>query len=68
MAIGSGLAASVGLKKETTWATRVAPDLFYEFDGEGGVRNQKFLESRSLRSGRFFQSSSRRSPAFAFSS
>lgn len=62
MAIGSGLAGQVGLKKETTYGTRVAPDLFYEFESEGGIRNQKFLVSRQIRSGRTFQSSSRRVP------
>ncbi len=60
MPIGSGIAAQIALKKETTYGTRVAPDLFYEFESEGGVRNQKFLASRQLRSGRTFQSSSRR--------
>lgn len=60
MSIGSGLAASVGLKKETTWGTRVAPDVFFEFISEGSVRNQRYLESRQLRAGRFFQSGPRR--------
>jgi hypothetical protein len=60
MAIGSGLAAQVGLKKETTYGTRAVSDLFYEFSSEGGVRNQRYLESRMLRSGRFFQSAPRR--------
>lgn len=60
MAIGSGLSAQLGLKKETTYATRVVPTAFYEFESEGGARQQKYLESRQLRSGRFFQSGSRR--------
>lgn len=60
MAIGSGLASQVGFKKETVYGTRVAPTSFYEFRSEGGVRNQKYLESRQLRSGRFTQSASRR--------
>jgi Phage tail tube protein len=60
MAIGSGLAASTGMKKETTWGTRVVPDLFFEFASEGGIRNQRYLESRQLRAGRFFQSGARR--------
>ncbi len=60
MPIGSGLAAQIALKKETTYGTRAVPDLFYEFESEGGVRNQKFLASRQLRSGRTFQSSTRR--------
>lgn len=60
MPIGSGLAAQIALKKETTYGTRAVPDLFFEFESEGGVRNQKFLASRQLRSGRTFQSASRR--------
>lgn len=60
MAIGSGLSAQIGLKKETTYGTRAVPDLFYEFESEGGVRQQKYLESNMLRAGRFFQSGSRR--------
>lgn len=60
MATGSGLSGSVGIKKETTYGTRVAPDLFFEFATEGGVRNQRYLESRMIRSGRFFQSAPRR--------
>jgi hypothetical protein len=60
MAIGSGLAASVGIKKETTWGTRAVPDVFFEFISEGSVRNQRYLESRQLRAGRFFQSGPRR--------
>jgi len=62
MAIGSGLSAQVAMKKETTYGTRVVPDLFYEFESEGGIRNQKFLVSRQLRAGRTFQSSTRRVP------
>lgn len=58
--IGSGLGAQIGLKKETTYGTRVAADKFFEFASEGGVRNQHYLESRMLRSGRFFQSAPRR--------
>lgn len=60
MAIGSGLASQVALKKETTYGTRVVPDKWFEFESEGGVRQQKYLESNMLRAGRFFQSSPRR--------
>ena len=61
MSIGSGLAAQIGLKKEAVaYGTRAVPDIFYEFESETGVRNQKFLASRQLRSGRAFQSSARR--------
>ncbi len=60
MPIGAGLAAQLMLKKESVYGTRVVPDLAYEFESEGGVRNQKFLASRQLRSGRTFQSSARR--------
>jgi hypothetical protein len=47
-------------KKETTYGTRVVPTTGYEFESEGGVRQQKYLESRQLRAGRFFQSGTRR--------
>lgn len=57
---GSGISAQVGGKKETTYGTRVVPDKFYEFEAEGGQRQQKYLESRQLRAGRFFQSGTRR--------
>jgi len=60
MAIGAGISGQVGIKKEVTYGTRVAPDQFYEFESEGGIRNQKYLESRQIRSGRTFQSASRR--------
>lgn len=60
MPIGSGLSGQVGMKKETTYGTRVVSDLFFEFESEGGVRNQKYLESRQIRSQRFFQSGPRR--------
>jgi hypothetical protein len=60
MATGSGIAAQVMLKKESTYGTRVVPTVAYEFESEGGVRNQKYLESRMLRAGRFFQSGTRR--------
>lgn len=60
MAIGSGLARQIGGKKETTYGTRVAPTAFFEFEAEGGIRNQKYLESNMGRAGRFTQSASRR--------
>ena len=60
MALGSGLASQVGFKKETVYGTRAVPTSFFEFRSEGGQRQQKYLESRQLRSGRFTQSSSRR--------
>lgn len=60
MPIGSGLATQLGGKKETTYGTRVVPDKFYEYLTEGFARQQNYLESRQLRAGRFFQSSSRR--------
>ncbi len=61
MALGSGLAGQVGMKKETVaYGTRAVPDLFFEFESEGGIRNQKSLSSRAIRSGRTFQSSARR--------
>ena len=60
MATGSGISAQVMAKKETTYGTRVVPTLGYEFMAEGGVRQQKYLESKQLRAGRFFQSGPRR--------
>jgi Phage tail tube protein len=60
MPIGSGLASQVGMKKETTYGTRAVPTEFYEFVSEGGTRNIRYLESRQLRAGRFFQSGPRR--------
>ncbi len=60
MATGSGISGVVGGAKETTYGTRAVPTKFFEFRAEGGVRNQKYLESRQIRSGRFTQSASRR--------
>lgn len=61
MAIGSGLSSQVGVKKETVaYGTRAVPTQFWEFESEGGVRQQKYLESHQLRAGRFFQSAPRR--------
>jgi hypothetical protein len=60
MAIGSGLAAQVGVAKETVYGTRVAPTDFFEFLTEGFRREQNYLESRQLRAGRTYQSGSRR--------
>lgn len=58
--IGSGLAAQLGGSKETAFGTRAVPTRFYEFVSEGGMRQQKYLESRMLRAGRFYQSAPRR--------
>ncbi len=60
MAIGSGLAAQVGGKKESAYGTRVVPDQFWELESEGFQLQKKFLESKQLRAGRSFQSGSRR--------
>lgn len=57
---GSGISAQVGVKKETTYGTRVVPTQFWEFRTEAGQRQQKYLESKQLRAGRSFQSSTRR--------
>jgi hypothetical protein len=59
MAIGSGLAAQLGFKKETTYGTRAVPDAFYEFNTESLQLTRNRLMSRGLRAGRTFQSSSR---------
>jgi hypothetical protein len=59
VAIGSGLAAQLAFKKETTYGTRVAPDAFYEFNSESLQLERTKIMSRGLRAGRTFQSSSR---------
>lgn len=59
MALGSGLATQWAIKKESVYGTRAVPDLFFEYMTESGQRQQKYLESRQLRSGRSFQSSPR---------
>lgn len=58
--VGAGISAQLAVKKESVYGTRVVPDQWFEFDSEGGIRNQKFLVSRALRAGRTFQSSARR--------
>ena len=60
MALGSGLSSQWAIKKESVYGTRVVPDLFFEFLSEGGVRQQNYLQSQQLRSGRSFQSGPRR--------
>jgi hypothetical protein len=60
MAIGSGLASQIGIKKETTYGTRVAPTAFYEYESEGVKFTRNRIASRGLRAGRTFQSSTRR--------
>lgn len=60
MALGSGLASQIGVKKETTWGTRVAPTSFYEYESEGIKHNRNRIVSRGLRAGRTFQNSGRR--------
>ena len=59
MAIGSGLAAQLGFKKETTYGTRAVPDSFYEFNSETLQLERNRIMSRGLRAGRTFQSSTR---------
>lgn len=59
MATGSGLSAQLGVKKETTYGTRVAPDHFYEFNSETLQVSRNRILSQGLRAGRNFQSSTR---------
>lgn len=60
MAIGSGLSAQLGGKKETTYGTPVTVDQFWEFGSETLKLDKNYILSRQLRAGRTFQSSSRR--------
>jgi hypothetical protein len=59
VAIGAGLASQAGGKKETTYGTRAVPDVFWEYNSESVQLERNRLNSRALRAGRTFQSSTR---------
>ena len=59
MATGSGLASQLGVSKETTYGTRVAPAKFYEYNNETLKQQRNRIFSTGLRAGRNFQSSTR---------
>lgn len=57
---GSGLDAQIGLAKESTYGTFVAPTRFYEFNSESIVPAVQKLYSMPLGTGRFQRTSRRR--------
>jgi hypothetical protein len=51
MAIGSGLAAQLGVSKESVYGTFVVPAEFFEFDSENMNKQPQFLSSTGLKAG-----------------
>lgn len=60
MAIGSGLAASIGFAEESTYGTYVAPTRFVEFTKEDLKKGKTILQGGGLAAGRYAQLGSRR--------
>lgn len=60
MAIGSGLAASLGVAEESTYGTYVAPTRFLEFTKEDFKKGKTILQGGGLAAGRYAQLGSRR--------
>lgn len=60
MAIGSGLAASLGLAPESTFGTYVAPNRHLEFTGETLTGQKTIMQGGGLAGGRFQLRASRR--------
>lgn len=60
MAIGSGLQASLGVSKETTYGTYVAPTKFFEFMNESLKKERSIVQGGGLAAGRFAQLGSQR--------
>lgn len=60
MAIGSGLAASIGLAAEATYGTYVAPTRFLEFTKEDLKKVKTTIQGGGLAAGRFANLGSRR--------
>ena len=60
MAIGSGLAGSLGLKAEATYGTGVTPDRFLEVNSVSLKKDKNVAQGGGLRAGTFFQPGSRR--------
>lgn len=53
----SGLGAQLGIKRETTYGTYVAPTRFLPFTSEGIELAKQYIRSRGLRSGKMAQAS-----------
>lgn len=60
MAIGSGLGSSVGVSKESTYGTYVAPTKFFEFSSEDIKKAKTTVQGGGLAAGRLAQAGSRR--------
>lgn len=60
MAIGSGLAASIGFADEAVYGTYVAPTRFLEFDKEDLKLNKTTMQGGGLAAGRYADLGSRR--------
>lgn len=60
MAIGSGLAASLGIGQETTYGTPVAPTRWYEFNSEDIALEKMIVQGEGLRSGDRIRRAARR--------
>ena len=60
MAIGSGLAASLGVAPETTFGTYVAPARWYEFSTESLTKTKNVVQFDGLAGGRYGSLGSRR--------
>lgn len=65
MAIGSGLAASIGFAAESTYGTYVAPTRFLEFNKEDLKKTKTTVQGGGLAAGRYAQLGSRRVLALA---
>lgn len=59
MAIGAGLAGQLGAAKETTYGVPVTVTKFFELESEGIQFQRNRQQSKGIRAGRTFQSSSR---------
>lgn len=60
MAIRSGLGGQVGVAKETTYGTYVAPDHWIEFGSESLVKNVNRIDGGGMAAGRFARLGTRR--------
>jgi hypothetical protein len=58
--MSSGLFSQLGIKKETTYGTRVTPDHFVEFENENFSLDQRYFVSQQLGSSSTFSRGSRR--------
>jgi hypothetical protein len=55
----TGLGSQIGFKKETTWATAVTVDKFFEYESESLSLTREYYDGLGLRAGRTFAPSAR---------